>query len=334
MTGEWSPRRGRPRFAWPVRVDPVGSTGPTRGQAAGTAWRRTGKGTYVPAGTPDLPDQRVVEAYCRTGGRGAVTGWASLLLHGANYFDGLLGTTRQRVLLVEGDARLRADVDTTVLRARIPAEDLVVRYGVRCTIPERALLDHLALLDPRESVVAVDMALAAHTTSVRRLREYIAGRKGLRGAAALGAALDLADEHSASPQESRFRLVWQLDAGWARPLVNRDVFDRDGRFLGRPDLLDIEHGIVGEYAGAVHRSRDRHRNDVRREDLFRRAGLEYVEVVGGDLHDTRVVVDRMEAALTRAGTHPRTWRLGPEPTPLDDLLDHRDAMDALAEAGP
>ncbi|HWJ68370.1 MAG TPA: hypothetical protein VNT31_16970 [Nocardioides sp.] len=43
------------------------------------------------------------------------------------------------------------------------------------------------------------------------------------------------------------------------------------------------------------------------------------------------MVDRMEAAAARAGTHPRRWRLGPEPAALDDVLDHRDAMVALAE---
>lgn len=68
-----------------------------------------------------------------------------------------------------------------------------------------------------------------------------------------------------------------------------------------------------------------------REDRFRRAGLEYVEVVGADLHDRALVVDRMEAAAGRAGRLPRGWRLGPEPEPLDDVLDPRDAMIALAE---
>lgn len=166
------------------------------------------------------------------------------------------------------------------------------------------------------------MTLAAGITSLRRLRGALPRR--------WDAALDLADEHSASPQETRFRLVWQLDAGWARPLVNHDVLDEHGRFLGRPDLLDPDRGIVGEYAGAVHRDRARHRRDVRREDLFRRAGLEYVEVVGDDLHDPVLVVERMGAAAARAGRLPRRWRLGPAPAPLDDALDHRDAMNRLA----
>lgn len=322
MSREWSPCLARSApVTWPCPVDPTGIAGPTRGEAGGPRWRRTSKGRYVPAAVDGTrPEQRVVEAYARTDGAGAVTGWAALRLHGAAYFDG----GGSPVPLVEGRSRLRSTPQVRVLRARLCEDQVVTRRGVRCTVPERALRDHLAGTDDlRKAVVAIDMAVAAGITSRRRLREALPRR--------WDAALDLADEHSASPQESRLRLVWQLDAGWARPLVNRDVLALDGRFLGRPDLLDADRGIVGEYDGAAHRDRARHRRDVRREDLFRRAGLEYVEVVGDDLRHPALVVERMEAAAARAGRLPRRWQLGPAPVPLDDRLDHRDAMTRLAE---
>ena len=324
MTGEWRPRLERPAPAtWPRAVDPAGLAGPTRGAAAGPHWRRTSQGRYVPRVVDSSrPEQRIVEAYARTDGTGAVTGWAALRLHGAAYFDG----AGLPVLLLEGGRRLRPTAQVTVLRALLDEGQVVIRNGVRCTRPERALRDHLAVTAGlREAVVSIDMAFAAEVTSPRRLRATLARR--------WAGALDLADERSVSPQETRFRLVWQLDAGWARPLVNRDVLDLDGRLLGRPDLLDADRGIVGEYAGAMHRDASRHRRDVRREDLFRRAGLEYVEVVADDLRDPSLVVERMEAAAARAGRQPRRWRLGPAPAPLDDRLDHRDAMVRLAEGG-
>lgn len=96
------------------------------------------------------------------------------------------------------------------------------------------------------------------------------------------------------------RLIWVLDAGYPRPLCNHDVADLDGRFIGRPDLLCEPLGVVGEYDGAAHRTRERHRSDVRREDLLRRAGLEVFTVVGADLRRPQVVVDRMHAAVRRA----------------------------------
>ena len=48
------------------------------------------------------------------------------------------------------------------------------------------------------------------------------------------------------------RLVWELDAGHPRPLCNVPLFDRHGRHLATPDLVDPGAGVVGEYDGAVH----------------------------------------------------------------------------------
>jgi hypothetical protein len=127
----------------------------------------------------------------------------------------------------------------------------------------------------------------------------------------------MADEHSRSPQESRFRMIWEYDAGWGRPLCNHSVLDSNGRLVAVPDLLDPDRGIVGEYAGADHRDIDRHGNDIAREAALRRVGLEYVEVVGRDLRDPDLVVTRMREAEARSGLLPQTWVLGP-PIPSSD----------------
>lgn len=66
-------------------------------------------------------------------------------------------------------------------------------------------------------------------------------------------ALLLADERSWSPFESRVRVVWVVECGLPRPLVNQEVFDRrTGRLLGVADLLDIEAGLVVECDGGEH----------------------------------------------------------------------------------
>jgi hypothetical protein len=111
--------------------------------------------------------------------------------------------------------------------------------------------------------------------------------------------------------------VWQLDAGLPRPRMNWPVSDDAGRYLGKPDLLCTELGVYGEYDGADHRSRRRHRVDVRRHDDFRRVGLEGFVVVGEDLRETRLVVDRMQAAVRRAARSgiERTWRIRSDPGP-------------------
>lgn len=336
MDDHWQPRVRRvPPLVMPVPVDPTGRAGPTRGEAAGPHWRRTGSNLYVPADVDvNFPEQRALEAFAVSRGRGAVTGWAALRLWGAAFFDGLGpdGETRLAVSVVQGGARFRPTPALHPCRESLDPSSVVARRGVGCVGPERALLHEICRRgDLREAVVAIDMAAAGQVTSVRRLERYLRTRSGERGVALARRASTLADEHAASPQEVRFRLVWQLDAGWEPPLVNRVLLDLQGRLLGRPDLFDPDRGVVGEFAGADHRHRERHRRDVEREDRFRRAGLEYVEVVGADLHDRDRVVGRMEAAARRAGRTTRGWRMGPEPEPLDDVLDHRDAMIALAE---
>ena len=86
-----------------------------------------------------------------------------------------------------------------------------------------------------------------------------------------------------------------------------------------------------EFDGAEHRTRERHRRDVRRLDDFQRAGLEIATFVGADLDDERLVVERLRATRARAGRLPRTWCLAPPGPSLDERLDDRDAMIALAE---
>lgn len=247
----------------------------------------------------------------RLGGTGAVTGWASLRLHGAAYCDGQVpGGGLIPVPLISPRQLARTD-DSLPTRARLDADEIVVRHGVRCTTVERALADELILIgDPRERVVVTDMVLAARLTSVVALERYLGDLRGRRKRALAG-ALVLADEHSESPRETRTRLVWQLDAGLPRPRCNPHVYGLDGRFLGKPDLLDVEAGVVVEYDGAAHRSRARHRRDVGRLERFRAAGLEDVTIVAGDPVD--VQVDRMRSARDRAlaRTGPRGWTLEP-----------------------
>jgi len=111
-------------------------------------------------------------------------------------------------------------------------------------------------------------------------------------------------------------LRWLLDACFPEPLINPPVFDLSGHLLGYPDLLDVEAGVIGEYDGAAHRSRERHRRDVPREATYRGCGLEYLTVVAGDLEDEDLMARRMQSARGRALFLPaseRPWTLTPPP---------------------
>jgi hypothetical protein len=311
----------------PVRFDPTGRDGPTRGQARGPEWRVTSPGLAVPARIGDeLVEQRILEAYSRSLGGAVITGWAALRLHGGNFFDGLGrdGRTRLAVPIAANGERLSGP---GVVRDLIPPDEVVIIHGIRCAAVERALYDEMQRIgEVREMAVAVGAACAAQLTSVKRMRLYAATRRWYRDVRLIREAVEMSVEDCRTPQEDRFRQVWEFDADWGRPLINRTVLDKDGRFVATPDLLDPVRGVVGEYAGADHRDIDRHEADVDRAADVRRVGLELVEVVGRTIRDPHRVVARMEEAAARAVNLEPRWQLAPRRTPtLDQILDRRDS---------
>ncbi|MGI8900321.1 MAG: hypothetical protein ACR2HA_05235 [Nocardioides sp.] len=339
------PHRGAPvarppqGLVRPVPIDPTGRTGPTRGQAAGTRWRTNSRGFHVPAWVDgDCPEQRVLEQSLRLPAGGAVMGWAGCRLLSANFFDGLArdGVTRLPVPLALGrGGNIREDDRVTVSRDPLLDDEVVWVYGIPCTTPERATFDAVrTATDLMEAVVALDMAFAGEVTSMSRMRAYVADTAGWKGVPLVRQALELASEHSWSPNETRLRMIWQLGAGLPRPLVNRPVFDRRGRLLGYPDLLDVESGLVGEFDGGDHRGAGRHADDVGREATLRNHWLEVVRGTGPDLLRPERVQARILAARQRARWLPpdrRPWSMTPPPgwdpgPTLDERLAHRDFM--------
>ena len=308
----WQARRPPGRVVHPVPVDPTGAVGPTRAQSRSKGWRRVGRNAYVPSDVEQTSAQRAVEVAASLPPGGALTGWAALRLAGGGWFDGVSpdGVTQLPVPIVLPHSVRRTVPGAIALRSTAPIE-VVRRAGVSCTDPETAVLDQMFLTwNNREKVVVMDMAAAAGLTSIGRVRARLAGDVRRRGTVALGQALDLACEASASPRETHLGLTWQLDAGFPTPLRNPDVLTLDGRFVGRPDLLDVEAGVAGEYDGAVHNLNARRRKDLARLDRFAAVGIEVFTIVAGDDLDTQV--RRMRAARERARWAPeaqRAWRV-------------------------
>ena len=321
MAEHRSPYRPTRPVTRPVRVDPTGRAGPTPGAARGPRWRRVAHGWYVPS-TVDgsVPEQRVAEAVPSVLAGGGLTGWAALLLHGAAFLDGTAPDGRTRL-----PVQVRLPVDhhrdplpgTTVVRGDLRRTTLL--RGLPCASVQQAVLDGMRLQrDRREAVVLLDMTLAARITDLRQVRRLVESRswRGVPGVPTARWALDHASQASASPPETRYRLVWTLDAGLARPVVNQPVFDLRGRLLGYPDLLDPVTGLVGEYDGEDHRRSLRHSHDVSREATFRRHGLEVTRATSWDLRDREVLADRIREAHDRARSAPpgrRLWTLTAPP---------------------
>lgn len=313
----------------PVRRDPTGERGPTRGQAAGPAWRQSGHGLHVPASVPLTVEQRIFEVAARLPVGAMVTGWAALRMAGARWFEGLEADRRTPApvpVLLHHRQRIRsAGVLVERTRGRLPEPQ--TRYGVPCAPTERALLHELGRCrDARRAGVMVDMSLAAQAVDLATLSALVAGRR--RVPAVVAHAVARASPHCRSPKESEMLQVWEDDLGFPRPLVNHEVLDTSGRRLAVVDLLDPEAGVFGEYNGSAHRSRERQRRDEARAADLRGVGLEPFVLVAGDA--TEVWRERMRAARSRALWLPpdlRRWRVGrhvPAP-PLPGVADEDEA---------
>jgi hypothetical protein len=159
----------------------------------------------------------------------------------------------------------------------------------------------------RDAVRVLDMAAYDDLVSVEEAWAYaVPYLQGWTGVPQCREAILLADENTWSPMETDLRLLWVLDLGLPPPLCNRPVFDLEGRFIGTPDLLDVDAGVAAEYDGSLHLEGRRRACDLRREAAFRAVGLEYVTMVAADRRDPSYFLRRTLEARARQ------MRLAPE----------------------
>ncbi|GAB3600942.1 DUF559 domain-containing protein [Microbacterium tumbae] len=107
-------------------------------------------------------------------------------------------------------------------------------------------------------------------------------------------AVDLIREDSWSPRESKLRCLI-VSASLPEPVLNHDVYDDHGRFLGCVDLAYPHLKIAIEYHGAIHS--DRYARDVERIAALRAAGWTVIEVTSELFHRPDELLRRIQHAL-------------------------------------
>lgn len=287
-------------------------------------WRRTATNLYVPAGIDNgLPEQRIMEEAARLPDDGAVTGWAALLLHGGNFFDGLDrdGRTPLPVQLALPMARnLRPKPGVVLLRSPLPQDEIVVRHGIPCARPGRALFDLMAISrDFREAAVHASVACSAALLSIDEFRTYVRSRRCIAGIEKVRRSLPYVSDRVRSPKEAVLLQIWMIDAELPHPRMNWPIYDLDGRWIGSPDVLSDELATYGEYEGRGHEDEDVQVIDAARDTLFHELGLTGFRAASADLRfPATQLVDRMHATVRRAARAqlPRKWKLAIDPPPL------------------
>lgn len=334
------PRCSRPDgLCWPLPVGRL-SRNPSWEVANGPGYDRLAQGFYVPVRRPDCVEQRIIEAAARLRGdpaRGVVTGWAGLRWFGARFLDGAPahGVGELPVELNVNGSLLELPGTLVTKRSMAPSETRDVA-GLPVASVQRCLFDEIVRRDDLWAAVqAIDMAAAAELISAWVFATYVGICNSRTGAPLARHAVSLAVDEARSPRETWMRLVWILIAGLDFPLVNRPLYDLDGRLIGVPDLFDPVAGFAGEYQGAHHKAIDQHRDDVDRAELFRRHGIEIVEAVRGDSREhaaSRILQARARAKFL--GPAERTWTLEPPPwarrvETLDEKLERLGLVDEL-----
>jgi hypothetical protein len=309
-----------PLVVVPVRRDPAGLLGPTKAQAAGPAWRASSRGLLVPASVDkDDPDQRVREAAAVLPAYGGVTGWGGLRWGGGEYFNGVAADGSKRpVVLAVMHGEIRSQQGILVTSERLPPPDLTTHDGLAITTHVRSVCYEIRYAaSDHEAVVILDMAMMDDLVSIDEVAAYVASLNGWTGVGRCRLALALADENSWSPMETRFRWIWIVVVELPRPLCNQPLFDRNGRHVGTPDLIDVEAGLVGEYEGGLHLEGARRGADLKKEAAYRKLGLEYVVMVSADWASPETtIVPRLLEARGRArfaAESARDWTIEPPP---------------------
>lgn len=293
--------------------------GVSRGVLRGPQWQRRGHGLLVPSGTADdSVTARLADAAALLTPGCAIGGWASLRLQQNTFFDG--GTPIRPVLIhCPPGTQLRRRDGVQPFRGLTYPDEVIDLGGIEVATLARAIFDELRLARTlREAVVALDMGISSVTgaphTHLKAVRRVVEAHHKVRGLAQARRALDLACSRSASPWESRTRLVAQLDLGMHRLLVNTPVFSPAGELLAIVDLHDLDSGLMIEIDGDHHRERHQHAEDNRREERLERAGAVVSRVSSLDHQRPRELIARLAAARADAARSARhEWTLDKPP---------------------
>ena len=271
-----------------------GSTsGLTRSQLRSRALRRTSRDAYVIDG----------EEPTRTE---ALTLLQELIPDGV--FSGLTAATELDLPApVEGRIELTRPADSTPsTRSRVWTHvqhlegDHVVTLatGLVVTSGPRTFVDLARRLDLDELVVLGDAV--ARWDGLDELADAVRRADGQRGVIRARAALELVDPGSASPAETRTRLVCHR-AGFTRLRHGVVIRDEHGQWLAEPDLADEEAKVALQYDGKVHfLDPARREADVVRDEEARLSGWEVVVLTARDDRNPGRLVFRVTAAYARA----------------------------------
>lgn len=302
-----------------------------RGRVERKEWHRLTIGRYLPEELGEmLPEERhalqVMAELSRFSSPRVLASHASAAaLHGLPIIDLPL----DRVILTRHGLSGARSSRRCVLRAGlVPEVDRTVIDGVPVTSVARTVVD-LARSAPRTTAVAAaDVALNAKlTTGPEITAAWLRINRAARGHARARRILSIVDGRAESPGESSLRLVLH-DHGATMIELQPEIFDLNGRFVGRPDAALLDAGVLLEFDGERKYTRDRRPGESSdqvvtrersRERGFLRLRWEVERFAWADLYRSDHILERVrQAAAARRGHAPPSGEVRTRPAmPID-----------------
>jgi len=264
---------------------------------------RVRHGLYV-ASTSDLtdPDVRLLVTAKAAGGQQYVGGWAAARCYETEalrnqgltsaddlrVFDGVkpwpefTGELEPPLLCMNRNANFRDSPGIRSLRSDLDESDIVTLDGLSLTAPLRTAFDLARTRTLWGGVIAVDRLAHLGVIRMDDLHDYVRVQRRRRGVKQVAKVVRLADGRAESPPETVTRLLW-LQARLPAPLVNPEIYGRDGKFVARVDLLDAKSKLIVEYDGEHHASAAQRSRDSARRLALEALGYVYVVVTAVDL---------------------------------------------------
>lgn len=171
--------------------------------------------------------------------------------------------------------------------------------GLPFVSPLDALCQSAGDLSFLELVVAIDYLIlprwiAGRKTPIvskERIIEMLETRTG-RGVRKLRAAAEVSRVGAESRMESELHFE-MARLGLDELLLQHEIFDVNGRFVGRFDMVDPVLRKIIEYDGEQHRlSRAQYTKDLQRLEAARQEGYEILRLVIEDFHPSRLAATR------------------------------------------
>jgi very-short-patch-repair endonuclease len=281
----------------PFTIDQARHAGLERWHLEGASWRRVGPATYIWAGLEEQPLHLLEAARRRLPPGAAFCGCTAAWLHGLD-----VAPCSPIEVTVPENAGVSARSGMAVRRSTLRKGDIVLLRGLPATSMARTLAELCGRSSLTEAVVLADSALHLGRVRLEDLQAWVKSNRKRHGIANLRRVITLADPAAESHMESRLRMLLVL-AGLPRPKAQVSIYDRHGRFAGRPDLYYEEHRLGIEYDGGVHR--DALVDDNRRQNRLLNAGVRLLRFTGADvLGNPETVVTQVRAMLAAPTAEP------------------------------